>query len=52
MEDEDMLDVDFWLQQTPSSRLAEVFRLRKNHFTWTDGAFPEKTTKVVSQRKL
>lgn len=52
MEDEDAFDVDFWLQQTPSSRLAEVFRLRKNYFTWADGTFPKKIEKVISQRKM
>jgi len=52
MEDEDMLDVAFWLAQTPSARLAEVFRLRKNYFTWADGSFPERMDKVVHQRKM
>ena len=52
MEDEDMLDVAFWLAQTPSARLAEVLRLRKNYFTWANGSFPEKMDKVVHQRKM
>ena len=52
MDDEDTLDVAFWLTQTPSSRLAEVFRLRKNYFTWANGSFPSKMEKVVSQRKI
>jgi hypothetical protein len=52
MDDEDTLDVAFWLAQTPSSRLAEVFRLRKNYFTWLDGSFPEKMDIVVHQRKM
>ena len=52
MEDEDKLDVAFWLKQTPSARLAEVFRLRKNYFTWANGFFPEKIDKVVYQRKM
>jgi hypothetical protein len=29
MEEEDALDVEFWLSKTPSERLAEVVRLRK-----------------------
>ncbi len=52
MEDEDTLDVAFWLTQTPSSRLAEVFRLRKNYFTWANGSFPTKMDKIISHRKM
>lgn len=52
MEDEDSLDVLFWLSKTVSERLSEVSRLRKNYFTWADGAFPEKIEKVIHQRKL
>ncbi len=52
MEDEDDLDMDFWLTKTPAERLAEVCRLRKNYFTWLNGSFPEKMEKVVSWRKL
>jgi hypothetical protein len=52
MEDEDTLDVAFWLAQSPAARLAEVFRLRKNYFTWVNGTFPQKMEKVVSWRKL
>ena len=42
MEDEDQLDVEFWLQKTPAERLAEVVSLRKNYFTWLNGSFPDK----------
>lgn len=52
MEDEDSLDVLFWLSKTASERLSEVSRLRRNYFTWTDGLFPEKMEKVIHQRKL
>jgi len=52
MEDEDVLDIAFWLAQTPLSRLAEVARLRRNYFSWADGSFPEKMDKVISQRKM
>jgi hypothetical protein len=52
MEDEDALDVAFWLSQPPSLRLAEVFRLRRNYFTWANGSFPQKMDKVFHQRKI
>jgi hypothetical protein len=52
MEDEDALDVEFWLGKTPLERLAEVVRLRKNYFTWLNGSFPQKIEKVVHRRKL
>ncbi|WP_211480904.1 hypothetical protein [Arcticibacter eurypsychrophilus] len=52
MEDEDSLDVLFWLSKSASERLSEVSRLRKNYFTWADGQFPEKMVKVVHQRRL
>lgn len=52
MEDEDNLDVLFWLNKTVSERLSEVSRLRRNYFTWANGLFPEKIEKVVHQRRL
>ncbi len=52
MEDEDMVDVAFWLSKSPAERLSEVFRLRHNYFTWTNGSFPKKMEKVVHQVKL
>ncbi len=52
MEDEDMLDVAFWLSRTPSERLAEVYRLRQNYFTGNGALFPEKMEKVVHKRKM
>lgn len=52
MEDEDHLDILFWLNKSISERLAEVSRLRKNYFTWINGDFPEKIEKVVHYRKL
>jgi hypothetical protein len=51
MEDEDKLDVAFWLSRTPSERLSEVSRLRQNYFNWLDGKFPQKIEKVVHHRK-
>ena len=50
MEDEDRLDVEFWLTKTPSERLAEVYRLRQNYFTHANSAFPLKMEKVVHQK--
>jgi hypothetical protein len=50
MEDEDNLDVAFWLSKSPSERLAEVFRLRRKYFTWADGTFLDKNEKLVQQR--
>lgn len=52
MEDEDHLDVLYWLSRSVSERLAEVSRLRRSYFSWADGMFPEKIEKVVQQRKL
>ena len=52
MEEEDGLDVLFWLNRTVSERLAEVCRLRRNYYTWAEGSFPEKIVKVIHQRKL
>ena len=52
MEDEDALDVLFWQSKSVLERLEEVTRLRKNYYTWLNGSFPEKITKVVTFRKL
>ncbi|MNL22702.1 hypothetical protein D3C87_1440590 [compost metagenome] len=49
MEDEDRLDVLFWLSKTVAERLSEVLRLRKNYFSWADGKFPQRIEKVVHQ---
>jgi len=50
MEDEDYLDVLFWRSKSVAERLGEVTRLRKNYYTWLNGSFPEKITKVVTTR--
>ncbi|TWI99819.1 hypothetical protein JN11_02234 [Mucilaginibacter frigoritolerans] len=50
MDDEDALDVLFWRSKSMAERLQEVVRLRKNYFTWLNGAFPEKMTKVITTR--
>lgn len=52
MEDEDELDVLFWLNQPILARLENVVSLRKHYFTWLNGSFPDKMIKVVNRRKL
>lgn len=52
MEDEDQLDVEFWQAKTASERIQEVTCLRINYYTWLNGFYPEKITKVVARRKL
>jgi hypothetical protein len=49
-EDEDYLDVLFWRSKTSAERLQEVTRLRRNYYTWLNGSFPEKITKVITTR--
>ena len=51
MEDEDYLDVLFWRSKSVAERLQEVTRLRKNYYTWLNGSFPEKITKVITIRQ-
>lgn len=51
-EDEDTLDVEFWLSKSPSERLAEVVRLRRLYFTSSGKSFPTKIEKVLFRRKL
>ena len=52
MEDEDELDVIFWLNQPVSERLKAVTSLRRNYFTWLNGSFPDKITKVVNKKRI
>jgi hypothetical protein len=52
MEDEDELDIEFWLSKTPAERLTETVRLRRNYYTWLNGSYPEKMERVISQRKM
>jgi hypothetical protein len=51
-EDENHLDVEFWLNKSPSERLAEVVRLRRLYFSSTGKTFPDKIEKVIFRRKL
>jgi hypothetical protein len=50
MDDENQLDVAFWLRKTPAERLSEVFRLRQDYFKWAQGEFPQKMIKAVNYR--
>ena len=52
MEDEEALDIDFWLNQPPAERLKTVAALRKGYFTWLNGTFPVKIERVLTRRKL
>ena len=52
MDEEDYLDVVFWRSKSVAERLEEVMRLRKTYYTWLNGSFPEKITKVVTTRRM
>ena len=52
MDDEDALDLLFWQSKDAAERLKEVYRLRKNYFSWLDGFFPDKIEKMVNKRPL
>jgi hypothetical protein len=51
-DNEDKLDVEFWMSKTASERLAEVYRLRVNYYKWLNGSYPDKIERVITQRKL
>ena len=50
IDEEDSLDVLFWLSRPMTERLEEVIRLRRNYYTWLNGSFPEKIDKVINTR--
>ena len=52
MDDEDSLDIVFWLNQPASEKIKAVTSLRRGYFTWLNGSFPDKIIKVVNRRKL
>ncbi|WP_423148885.1 hypothetical protein [Rubrolithibacter danxiaensis] len=52
MEEEDDLDLLFWLNKNASERLQEVYRLRKMYFTSHKCSFPAKIEKVANKRPL
>lgn len=51
IEDEDRLDVEYWLSRSPQERISAVTQLRRTYYTWLNGYFPSKMEKVISQRK-
>jgi len=51
-EEEDLLDLRFWLGRPASERLAEVVRLRKTYYGWRLGTYPEHIEKTVCRRKI
>lgn len=52
MEEEDSLDVKFWLKRSASDRIAEVTRLRHEYYSWLLGEFPRQMEKTVIRRKI
>ncbi|TDG36643.1 hypothetical protein EZJ43_07475 [Pedobacter changchengzhani] len=52
MEDEDAMDVVFWLNQPVAERIKAVTTLRRRYFTWLHGSFPDKIAKAVNKRKF
>lgn len=52
MDEEDSLDVQYWLSRPPSERIAEVTRLRYEYYRWRLGSFPDHVEKTASRRKL
>ncbi len=51
-EDEDRLDVEYWMRKSPSERLAEAYRLLRNYYMSLNGSYPDKFERVITQRKL
>jgi hypothetical protein len=51
-EDEDLMDIIFWLNKTESERLQEVYRLRQNFFQSPGKPFPKKISKTVKIVRL
>ncbi len=52
LEEEDSLDVKFWLNQPVADRIAEVTRLRHEYYSWLLGEFPQQMEKTVMRKKL
>ncbi len=51
-EEEDSLDVQFWLDQPVAARISEVTRLRQEYYSWLLGEFPKRMEKIVSRKKI
>ncbi len=52
MDNEDELDVLFWLNKSSTERIFEVTRLRRKYFTWLNRVFSTKIEKAVHKRKI
>jgi hypothetical protein len=52
MDEEDGLDVGFWLSRPVSERIAEITRLRQEYYRWLHGSYPEHIEKIISRRRL
>ena len=51
VDEEDLIDIRYWLTRPIHERIAEVTRLRKAYYTWLHGSYPERMEKTISQRK-
>jgi hypothetical protein len=51
-DEQDELDLLYWLSKTPAERLQEVTRLRYNYYRWRDKVFPDKIEKIIQTRRL
>lgn len=52
MDEEDQMDVQFWLKQPVSVRIAEVTKLRYEYYTWLLGEFPKQMEMTVTRKKI
>lgn len=50
IDEEDLRDIQFWLDRPPSERIAEVTRLRREYYGWLLGTYPQHMEKTVTQR--
>lgn len=51
MDEEDLRDIQFWLERPASERIGEVTRLRRIYYSWLLGTYPKHIEKIVTQRK-
>ncbi|MBK1442570.1 hypothetical protein JHJ32_21400 [Parapedobacter sp. ISTM3] len=50
IDEEDLRDIQFWLDRPASERIAEVTRLRRAYYSWLLGTYPQHMEKTVTQR--
>ncbi|MBE8713029.1 hypothetical protein C4F49_04995 [Sphingobacterium sp. KB22] len=48
--EEDLMDIQFWLARSNSERIAEVTRLRRLYYSWLLGNYPERMEKTITHR--